>query len=170
MFELGLGETALRLSMAMVFGLLIGLDREIKHKPVGVRTYMLVGLGSAAYTVVILGFGPIVSASGDNVSMDPTRLIQGLIGGIGFLGAGAMIGAQSSGDRVQGAATGAAIWVVGAMGVACGMGYYAYAALITGLALMVLFVYELAVRLTASPEELAEKVAPEAMERRNSED
>lgn len=169
MFELGIGETALRLSMAMVFGLLIGLDREIKHKPVGVRTYMLVGLGSAGYTIVTLGFGPIVSTGGDNISMDPSRLIQGLIGGIGFLGAGAMIGAQS-GERVQGAATGAAIWVVGSMGIACGLGYYVHAAMITGLALMVLFVYELVVRLTASPEELADKVAPDAMRRGNGED
>lgn len=161
MIELGFAETALRLTMAMIFGLLIGLDREIKHKPVGVRTYMLVGLGSAAYTIVVLGFAPIVENGGPSISMDPSRLIQGLIGGIGFLGAGAIIGSQS-GDRVRGAATGAAIWVVGAMGIASGLGYYWDAALITALALVVLFVYELAVRVLGHPDELMDALPNEA--------
>ena len=111
-----------RLLISVVLGLLLGLDREIKSAPVGVRTFALVSMGAAVYTMLTLQLGEL-SAQKDDLAVDPSRLIQGLIGGIGFLGAGAIIGGISE-DKVRGIATGAAIWVAGGVGVACGLGLY----------------------------------------------
>ena len=110
--HLGPGQIALRLGAAIAFSCLIGLDREIKKKPLGLRTNMLVALGAG-------------------------RVLEGIIGGIGFLGAGAIIQER---DRVIGATTGAGIWAVGGIGVACGFGLYVHAAAVTILALFVLTV------------------------------
>jgi putative Mg2+ transporter-C (MgtC) family protein len=105
---LGPDEIALRLGAAIAFACLIGLDREIKH----------------------------MRAPGPNASpIDVGRVIEGIIGGIGFLGAGAIIRERSD---IRGATTGAAIWAVGAIGVACGFGYFVHAALITAVALFVM--------------------------------
>ena len=75
--------------------------------------------------------------SDDVVKIDPSRVIQGLIGGIGFLGAGAII--QGGSEQVRGLTTGAGIWLVGAVGLACGAGAYILAFAITVLALMIVF-------------------------------
>ena len=121
----GPAEITLRLAAALVAGLLLGLDRELRGRPAGVRTYMLVSVGAATYAMVTMEM-VLEMAQADRVA-DPTRLTQGLIGGIGFLGAGAII--QSRG-QVGGLATAASIWVAGAVGMACGLGYYSHALLL----------------------------------------
>jgi putative Mg2+ transporter-C (MgtC) family protein len=132
---LGPGEVALRLGAAIGFACLIGLDRELKHKPLGLRTNMLMALGSASFIIVVIEIMHL-RAPGPNASpIDVGRVIEGIIGGIGFLGAGAIIRERSD---IRGATTGAAIWAVGAIGVACGFGYYVHAALITAVALFVI--------------------------------
>jgi putative Mg2+ transporter-C (MgtC) family protein len=130
---------ALRALAALVLGVLVGLDREIKRKPLGARAYALIALGSASFTMVTLNFalGPTVLEQG--VGIDPSRIVQGLVGGIGVLGAGAIIGGGSDG-RLRGVGSGAAIWVVGSVGVACGLGYFMEAALIAGLTFLILFI------------------------------
>ena len=134
---LGPGEVALRLGAAIAFACLIGLDRELKHKPLGLRTNMLMALGSASFIIVVIEIMHL-RAPGPNASpIDVGRVIEGIIGGIGFLGAGAIIRERSD---IRGATTGAAIWAVGAIGVACGFGYYVHAALITAVALFVITV------------------------------
>lgn len=133
--QLSIDTVFLRLFAAIFLVTLIGWERESKDKPAGLRTHMLVGLGSAAFFLISIEFalGPLKDAEG--ISPDPTRIFQGIITGIGFLGAGAII--QGGGD-VKGLTTGAGIWLSGGIGLACGGGYYVIAAIITLLVLFVL--------------------------------
>lgn len=130
-------EVLVRLLLASVLAGLIGLDRELRHKPVGLRTTMLVSLGAAAFSVVVMELVYTIREDAAELAMDPARVIEGIIGGIGFLGAGAIIQGR---DRVLGATTGASIWVVGGIGMACGFGFYLHAAIVTAIALAVLTV------------------------------
>ena len=134
---LGPGQIALRLGAAIAFACLIGLDRELKRKPLGLRTNMLVALGAASFCVLVIELLHLPDPGPNAGKVDAGRVLEGIIGGIGFLGAGAIIQER---DRVIGATTGAGIWTVGAIGIACGFGYYLHAAAITLLALFVLTV------------------------------
>lgn len=128
-----LQETAIRLLAAMIVGGIVGLDREWRQKPAGLRTHMLVCLAAATFTVLA---GHISLMSRElGVQADPVRIIEAVTAGVAFLGAGAIF---RSGDNVQGLSTGASVWLAGAMGVACGGGFYELALLTTVLALVVL--------------------------------
>jgi len=130
-----LQETVIRLLAAMLVGGVVGLDREWRQKPAGLRTHMLVALAAAIFTVLA---GHISMMARDlGVQADPVRIIEAVTAGVAFLGAGAIF---RSGDNVQGISTGASVWLAGAMGVACGGGFYELAALTTVLALVVLTV------------------------------
>jgi putative Mg2+ transporter-C (MgtC) family protein len=135
--HLGAGQIALRLGAAIAFACLIGLDRELKDKPLGLRTNMLMALGSASFSVIVIELLHMPQPGPNASPIDAGRVLEGIIGGSGFLGAGAIIRERS---RIKGATTGAGIWAVGALGVACGFGYYLHAALITLLALFVMTV------------------------------
>jgi putative Mg2+ transporter-C (MgtC) family protein len=116
-------EVALRLLVAIAIGGLIGWDRERADKPAGLRTHMLVALGSASFTLLGFEVGDhLAPRTGDG--FDPTRVLQGVIGGIGFFGAGAII--QNRG-HVSGITTAASVWVAGALGSAAGVGAYVLA-------------------------------------------
>ncbi|MBI3027091.1 MgtC/SapB family protein [Candidatus Woesearchaeota archaeon] len=104
-------EIFLRLVLAVVAGGLIGLEREVLHKPAGVRTHMLVCLGSALFVLVTIEALPNEAA----------RIIAGIATGVGFLGAGTIF---KSKDEVHGLTTAASIWAVAAVGLTIGMGYY----------------------------------------------
>ena len=121
----GMGDALARLGVAILAGLVIGVDREWKHKTAGLRTYPVVALGGAGYTVAILHMSFETSATG-GVGTDPTRIFQGLIGALGFLGAGAVINAGEA-ERAKGLVTAALIWVAGSIGIAAGMGMPALA-------------------------------------------
>lgn len=135
--EIPILDMAARLASAAGLAFLLGLDRELRGKAAGLRTHMLVSLGAAAF--MIMGMSLLfATAEGDpSASIDPSRIIDGVIGGIGFLGAGAII--QSGGD-VKGITTGASVWACGAIGLACGMGYLPLAAMITGFAVVIVLV------------------------------
>lgn len=106
-------EGLVRLAVAGLLSLMVGFDREAKHKPAGMRTYVLVGIGSALFTLVgIVAFGP-----GDPGS----RIAAQIITGIGFLGAGTIIQVRSG---VVGLTTAAGIWAIAAVGMAVGSGLY----------------------------------------------
>lgn len=106
-------EGLLRLAIAGLVALLVGFDRESKNKPAGVRTYVLVGMGSALFTLVgIYAFG-----TGDPAS----RVAAQIVTGIGFLGAGTIIQVKSG---VVGLTTAAGIWAIAAVGMAVGSGLY----------------------------------------------
>ena len=131
------GQIALRLGAAIAFSCLIGLDRELKNKPLGLRTNMLVALGAASFCVIVIELLHLQDPGPNASKVDAGRVLEGIIGGIGFLGAGAIIQER---DRVIGATTGAGIWAVGGIGVACGFGLYVHAAAVPILAVFVLTV------------------------------
>jgi putative Mg2+ transporter-C (MgtC) family protein len=130
-------EAGSRLLLAAVLGMFAGFEREFRRKPAGIRTHMLVATGSAAFMILALelAIGPLKTVS--ETSVDPTRIIQGIIGGIGFLGAGAII---QGGREVSGLTTGASIWVAGAIGISCGIGFYDFAALMTVVVVIIVYV------------------------------
>ena len=121
----------LRLGMAVILGGLLGYERERMGKAAGLRTHMLVALGAAIFVLVPLQNGMEVG--------DLSRVLQGVIAGIGFLGAGAII--KLSDEReIRGLTTSASIWMTAAIGVAAGMGREATAVASTAMALFVLAV------------------------------
>jgi putative Mg2+ transporter-C (MgtC) family protein len=125
-------ETALRLGAATLIGGVIGLNRDLHGKPTGLRTLGLVGLGSALIVMASDGFAPIEAARWDAVS----RTIQGLITGIGFLGAGVIVHNTVAETRVRGLTTAACIWLTACIGVVCAIG--AWIPLLVALALVFL--------------------------------
>lgn len=131
------GEIALRLGLAIVFGGLLGFEREYHGKAAGLRTHMMVALGAATFTLLSLEVYAQVSVAGADSAarVDPMRLIEGIIGGIGFLGAGAIIQGRGS---VAGLTTAGSLWLVGSVGVAIGGGFYVIAALAVVAGLVVL--------------------------------
>lgn len=133
--QLSFATILARLSAASVLTMLIGWERETKNKPAGLRTHMLVGTGAATFYLIFIEFvlGPLKDA--EAIATDPTRIFEGIVTGIGFLGAGAII---QGGSHVRGLTTGAAIWVAGGIGLACGGGYYAIAGAVTFFALIIL--------------------------------
>ena len=131
-----LQELLLRLGAAAILSGLLGLDREIKNKPLGLRTNILVALGACSFGLVTLELVELFRADPKlGQVVDPSRVVQGIVEGIGFLGTGAIIHSRG---RVQGTTTGAAIWVVGAIGIACGFGFYLHAAAVAAIAFIVL--------------------------------
>jgi len=125
-----LWEACLRVLLSAGAALAIGFERQYKNKPLDLRPYTLVAVGSclAVLTVMEIAF----TEHDRQLSIDPAKVIGGVLGGIGFLGAGALF--RSSGE-VHGGATAASIWVMGAVGVAFGLGAYPLAVLATVLAL-----------------------------------
>ncbi|WP_417475413.1 MgtC/SapB family protein [Leisingera sp.] len=122
-------ELGLRLLCAAVAGAIMGLDRELRERRVGMRTYMIVALGSAGFTLITMELS--LEALQFEMGSDPTRIMQGLVGAIGFLGAGAIIQGKQS---VGGMATAASLWVAGAVGMASGLGYYVHALMLSVIA------------------------------------
>ncbi|HYL65788.1 MAG TPA: MgtC/SapB family protein [Nitrosopumilaceae archaeon] len=112
-------EIILRLLVAIGLGAVIGFERELKNRPAGLRTHMLVCLGSAIFTTIGLGLEPNTS-----------RIAEAIVTGIGFLGAGAII---ASGGQVRGITSAATLWVVASVGLVVGVGQYPIAIIITGL-------------------------------------
>jgi putative Mg2+ transporter-C (MgtC) family protein len=126
-----------RLVLSLVLGFVIGWEREVMRKPAGLRTNMLVALGAAGFTMLTFQLFHTFNADTSKPMGDPMRIINGIMEGLGFLGAGSII--QSHGS-VEGVTTAATIWVVGAVGLACGIGNYHLAIGITFLAYLVLTV------------------------------
>lgn len=122
-------EVAGRLAVAMALGALIGVDREFSRKAAGLRTNMLVSLGAALFILVTIQSG---MTKADNTAM--ARSLQGIITGVGFVGAGSILRE----DRVHGLTSATAIWVSAGAGVAAGLGLWQIGLLGTGFALMIL--------------------------------
>ena len=126
--------------MAMLLGGLIGLEREVASKPAGFRTHMLVA--AAAALLVGLGDALVQSFSahgGESLSVDPVRIVQAIVIGIGFLGAGTIIQRERS-DRIEGLTTGASLLLAAAVGVAVAVEQWILACSVTLLTLTVLAV------------------------------
>jgi putative Mg2+ transporter-C (MgtC) family protein len=126
-------EATLRMLFAVLAGSLVGLNRELRNKPAGLRTHILIALAAALFTLIT--FEMHEQFAGPNKTADPVRIIEAVTAGVAFLAAGAII--QSRGS-VHGLTTGANMWLAGALGVACGAGYYFFAFIGTAFALFVL--------------------------------
>ena len=124
---LGWLDIILRLGAAMLIGSMIGLDREMHHKSTGMRTLGLVALGSAL----------AVLAVAKDPDADASRVIQGVITGVGFLGAGVILHGPT-GVQVQGLTTAAAIWITASLGVLCGLAAWRILAIAVFLILFLL--------------------------------
>jgi putative Mg2+ transporter-C (MgtC) family protein len=134
---LGWDEALLRLVLAAALGGVIGIERELREREAGFRTHMLVALGSALFTIVsAYGFHAFLSSGANVIRADPTRIAAQIVTGIGFLGAGAII---RQGLSVRGLTTAATLWVVAAIGLAVGAGYYSGALITTGLVVLALW-------------------------------
>lgn len=135
--DISIGEIALRLVVAAALSGLVGLEREWRERAAGLRTHMLVGVGSALFTLIsAYGFNDFLIAGSNVVRADPSRIAAQIVTGIGFLGAGAII---RQGLSVRGLTTAATLWVVAAIGMASGVGYYWAAFVTTALVLVSLW-------------------------------
>lgn len=119
-------ELVAKVILGFIFSGIVGLEREVSLKPAGLRTHILVGLGSTLLTILSLDAFP---------SSDPARVAASIIVGIGFLGAGTIIKTK---EKVVGLTTAASLWIVASIGVATGAEYYLLAAVTTILAFLVL--------------------------------
>src|SRR3982751_194778 len=130
-------EELLRVVVAAALGGAVGLERELREREAGFRTHMLVAVGSALFTLVsAYGFREFLVGGGSVIRADPTRIAAQIVTGIGFLGAGAII---RQGLSVRGLTTAATLWVVAAIGLASGAGYYSAALITTAVALVSLW-------------------------------
>jgi putative Mg2+ transporter-C (MgtC) family protein len=147
--DLSAGEIVIRVVLAAVLGGAIGAEREIREREAGLRTHLLVSVGAALFTLVsAYAWEDFTFSAQEGVTFDPTRISAQIVTGIGFLGAGAII---RQGLSVRGLTTAATLWVVAAIGLASGAGYYWAAVVTTALVLLTLWplrivAYELFVR------------------------
>lgn len=135
-FSDDVANVLLRLFVAALVGAAIGLDRELRRKPAGMRTHALVCLGAALLVVVVVRAGP----GGVNRLDSVARVIQGIIAGVGFLGGGAILKSSSGPEAVHGLTTAATIWLAASVGVACGAGQWAPVLIGTLLAILIVIV------------------------------
>jgi putative Mg2+ transporter-C (MgtC) family protein len=123
--------------IAAALGGAVGIERELREREAGLRTHLLVAVGSALFTIAsAYGFNEFLVAGGNVIRADPTRIAAQIVTGIGFLGAGAII---REGMSVRGLTTAATLWVVAAIGIAAGAGYYSAAVLGTAIVLFSLW-------------------------------
>ena len=125
-------ETAFRLLVAMLAGMAIGLNRDLHNKPVGMRTLGLVSLGSALVVLSATGYGSL--HYGEDAA---SRIIQGVLTGVGFLGAGVILH-DRSGMKIHGLTTASTVWIAAALGVAAGVGAWLVIVLGSAMALILL--------------------------------
>ncbi|MCD4779411.1 MAG: MgtC/SapB family protein [Candidatus Omnitrophica bacterium] len=127
-----IGAVSFKILFSLILCGLIGLERGIHHKVAGIRTHLLVGLGSTLIVVTSLN---IFNQYKDTTVVDPTRMMTGIVTGIGFLCAGCIMRA---GSQVMGLTTAATLWIVACIGIAVGAGSYFAAALVTLVVFIVL--------------------------------
>lgn len=127
-------QIVLQLILAAILGGIVGIEREYKKKEAGLRTYALVSLGSALFTIIAFElFQVFLGKSGAN--LDPLRVIQAVAVGIGFIGAGLIVQRE---HQIEGLTTAAGLWVASAIGVAVGVKFYFAAIFVTLIAIGIL--------------------------------
>lgn len=129
-----------RLCLALLLGAVVGIERQIRHKPAGLRTHMLVSFGSALFTLIPLQAG-MLEPSPDALS----RVIQGIAAGVGFLGAGEIVresSQKSQRPEIHGLTSAAAIWVSAALGITAGCGLWQLGLTAAILSVLVLYLFK----------------------------
>jgi putative Mg2+ transporter-C (MgtC) family protein len=127
-------ETALRLGAALIAGAVLGLNRELHGKAAGLRTHALVSLGAAVATIIVLKSPNGILVADQNAI---GRVVQGILTGVGFLGAGVIL--RDPAGHVTGLTTAATIWMCAVLGIVCGLGYWVILGISVGLTAFVLF-------------------------------
>lgn len=133
-------DALLRVVLALLFGFLLGYDRGQKNKPVDFRVYMIVGATSCLLAIMGQELVSLYGDSNQNIEFGPFRIVQGVLTGIGFLGAGAIIKSRDK-QEIIGTATGASIWGSGSIGLMIGFGLYGLALLGFSALLVILVVF-----------------------------
>lgn len=134
MSSIATADILIRLVVAALLGAAIGLEREYRKKPAGVRTDVLVAVGTAVITIISIEIARFSSVAG---SVDVSRIVSGILPGIGFIGAGSIMQAKG---HVEGLTTAASIWLVAAVGMAAGLGLFTLAALATAMGIVSLLI------------------------------
>ncbi|WP_040203744.1 MgtC/SapB family protein [Neobacillus jeddahensis] len=130
-------DILIKLGISAVFGLIIGLERELKRKPVGLKTSLVISVVSCLLTIVSIQSAYMFPTSDDvKITMDPLRLAAQIVSGIGFLGAGVIL--RRGNDSISGLTTAAMIWGAAGIGIAVGAGFYIEA--FAGVALLIISV------------------------------
>lgn len=130
-------EILMKLCISAVLGLVIGLERELKRKPVGLKTSLVIAIVSCLLTIVSIESAYLFKGNEEiNITMDPLRLAAQIVSGIGFLGAGVIL--RRGNDSISGLTTAALIWGAAGIGIAVGAGFYLEAA--AGVALLIISV------------------------------
>jgi putative Mg2+ transporter-C (MgtC) family protein len=126
------GEILFRLLLAAILGAVVGFEREVHGRPAGIRTYLILCLGSALIMVLseYLPYGLVDQLPPESLRVDPGRIAAQAVTGIGFLGAGVILRYK---DTIRGLTTAACVWVVCAIGLAIGAGFYLYGSVVAGL-------------------------------------
>ena len=154
--ELDSLDVVFRLGLAAVLGGAIGLERELREREAGLRTHLLVAVGAALFTLVsAYAWTDWTFSAAQGITFDPTRIAAQVVTGIGFLGAGAII---RQGLSVRGLTTAASLWLVAAIGMAAGAGWWQAATIATAGALLTLwplreFAHRLVVRVRPENEQ-----------------
>jgi putative Mg2+ transporter-C (MgtC) family protein len=157
----GWDDTLVRLAIAAALGAAIGLERELDEKAAGLRTHMLVSVGSALFTMVgAYGFHDFLVGGGNVVRADPGRIAAQVVTGIGFLGAGVIF---RQGFTIRGLTTAASLWVVAAVGMAAAVGFWAGAVIATVVGLVSLRPLEW-IKARALPQRAASRMTVELAE------
>ena len=125
-------ETTFKIILSVVLSGVVGFEREKRQKGAGLRTHVLVGVGS---TLIVLTSLHLFDTYKGVTIIDPTRMITGIVTGVGFLCAGTIIQAES---RVRGLTTAAALWIVSGVGIAVGAGHYSAAIMVSIIVFLVL--------------------------------
>ncbi len=131
--SIGWDETLARLAAAALFSAALGVERYVHKKPIDFRPFIIISVVSAALMIGITEFA--LAATDDSFSIDPAKVISGVLTGIGFLGAGALFREK---DVVRGAGSAAAIWASGGIGILCGLGYLWLAGIIAVFLILLL--------------------------------
>jgi putative Mg2+ transporter-C (MgtC) family protein len=142
-------QILLRLAVALLLGAVVGFEREQKEHAAGLRTLALVSLGCALFTIVS-AYGFLELLTTPHTTIDPTRIASYIVAGIGFLGGGTIFLSRQN-EKVKGLTTAATIWVIAAVGIACGIGMILEALVTTGMVLFILFLLPLGERVILPP-------------------
>jgi len=136
-------EFLVKLGIAMFLGFLIGVDRQLKHKPLGVKTSMVISVASCLITIVSIEAVHRFSSPG-STNMDPMRLAAQIVSGVGFLGAGVIL--RRSNDVISGLTTASMVWAASGLGIAVGAGFYWEAVTATVLIILAINLFPLVLK------------------------
>jgi putative Mg2+ transporter-C (MgtC) family protein len=130
--------------MSLSLGFLIGIDRQLKHKPLGMKTSMVIAVASCLITIVSVEAAHKYAVPGQN-NMDPLRLAAQIVSGVGFIGAGVILRRQN--DVISGLTTAAMVWAASALGIASGAGFYFEAAIAVVLIIVAVNLFPMFIKL-----------------------